>query len=617
MTVAAARHSVHSTSLAQAPPAPKRLAGLLPASWFGWPNAAILLLALVLRIVGLTWGFPHSFHVDEAHVIYLTDQLAQRFLDNGSLHPQASSYGALPFYLLALAAAAAEQLLAWLELLLPLPFDSAPILYVARLGAALASAATVGLTMQLTTRLFDAHAARWAGLLLAVSLLPVREAHFGAVDSLQVAFILITLLLAARPGPPTYHNFILIGLAAALALSVKVGAFLVVFPILCAFLARLPAPAAPITRVRRLATIVAHSGPLLAGGLTAVLVWLAINPYAVLDPAAYFDLDRNDSLRTQSLVVSGSLRVLYTLQFEGTPAFLYVVTNWLRYGLGLPLTALTLAGVGYSAWRLWTQRSSGARAGQPRAWFADAFVLTWLLAFGLFAGGSFAKFIRYGLPIIPPLCILGGRLLARLWSGRLSPAWPASPRAWLRPATRLLLGGLVGAALLHTLAFLSIYLQPDTRLRAAAWIQQNIRPGASILVEKDEGLLLHKAELEYGLTGFDWRIWSPYEVDGVDSVRYQAPIVSAARTQDYLDRLLTSDYIIIGDSWADRFAAAAAQYPAQAAFYARLFDGRAGYRLTETIRPIPQFGPFTWDDRGAELTFRLFDHPAVYVFERE
>jgi len=584
---------------------------------------AVLLLALLLRLVGLTWGFPHSFNVDESHVVYLASQLAQRFAQTGSLDPQASSYGALPLYLLALSTALADQALAWLKTLMATPFDSAPMLYIGRLLAALSSTATVGLTMALAARLYrhptdeagGRRVALGSGLLLAICLLPVREAHFGTVDSLLVALMMLALLLGerlARRG--AWRDYALAGAAVALAMSVKIGAGLLAAPLLAAHLAQ--------TR-RQLNRPASWGIPqLLLCGLVVVGLWLALNPYAVLNPATYFDLDRNDSVRTQGLVVAGSLPVLYTAQFDGTPRFLYALTNWLRYGFGLPLTALSLAAVGGGFWRLWQARGRRPAAGKPHAiaptaserppaWFADAYILTWLLAYTVVAGGAYAKFIRYALPLAPPLCILGGRLLAAWWAG-----WhPAAPkRGWQTMSGRALALILAGAGLLHTLAYVQIYRQPDARLQAVSWIQQQAPAGASILVEKDEGLLLHKAESEYGLTGYNWRVWNPYEVDGVTSVRYLAPAVSPGQTAAYLDSLLTTDYVIVGNSWAERFTAAAARFPAQAAFYRRLFAGESGYRLVKTFRVIPQLGPWAWDDSGAELTFRLFDHPAVFIF---
>lgn len=583
----------------------------------------VLLLALFLRVVGLTWGFPHSFNVDESHVIYLASQLTQRFAQTGSLDPQASSYGALPLYLLALSTVLADQALAWLKTLIATPFDSAPMLYIGRLLAALSSTATVGLTMALAGRLYPHPAneaagrrvALGSGLLLAICLLPVREAHFGTVDSLLVALMMWTLLLGerlARRG--AWRDYALTGAAVALAMSVKIGAGLLAAPVLAAHLAQ----------TRRQFNRPASWGipQLLLCGLVVVGLWLALNPYAVLNPATYFDLDRNDSVRTQSLVVAGSLPVLYTAQFDGTPRFLYALTNWLRYGFGLPLTALSLAAVGGGFWRLWQARRgrpavvkshaiAPPESERPPAWFADAYVLTWLLAYTVVAGGAYAKFIRYALPLAPPLCILGGRLLADLWAG-----WrPGAPKlSWQTMSGRALALMIAAAGLLHTLAYVQIYRPPDVRLQAVSWIQQQAPAGASILVEKDEGLLLHKAESEYGLAGYNWRVWNPYEVDGVTSVRYLAPAVSPGQTASYLGSLLTTDYVIVGNSWAERFTAAAARFPAQAAFYRRLFAGETGYRLVKTFRVIPQLGPWAWDDSGAELTFRLFDHPAVFIF---
>jgi hypothetical protein len=173
------------------------------------------------------------------------------------------------------------------------------------------------------------------------------------------------------------------------------------------------------------------------------------------------------------------------------------------------------------------------------------------------------------------------------------------------------------ASLAFTTGYVGIYLQRDTRLVAADWVRENIPPGASVLVEKDEGIFMHEANELYGLDDRNWQVWNPYEIAGVTSDRYQAPQVSDAQTRAYLDGLLTTDYVILGSSWAERFRAGAARFPAQAEFYARLFAGEAGYRLVKTFQVYPQWGPFVWRDDAAELTFRLFDHPTVFVFKKE
>jgi hypothetical protein len=344
-----------------------------------------------------------------------------------------------------------------------------------------------------------------------------------------------------------------------------------------------------------------------------LLVWLALNPSVVLNPRIYFDLDNNASALAQWLVVRGDLSVLYTLQFENTTPYLYIVTNWLLWGMGLPLEVLALAGAAYSGWRLLhpvrsllTPASRGAELGATSS-FADAYLLSWLLAYFFVSGGWHAKFIRYALPLIPVLCILASRLLVDLWNRGKSVGHGFSTAVAVCT---------VSASLAYTAGYLQIYRQPDVRLTAANWVQRHIPPGASILVENDSGLFFHEAEKKYGLKGYTWKIWDPYEIHGVRGVRYQAPAVSEHQTRAYLGSLLITDYVIISTSWYERFTAAANRFPAQAEFYRRLFNGQAGYRLVQKFQRYPQLGPFSWRTDSSEITFRLFDNPTIYVFEK-
>jgi hypothetical protein len=348
----------------------------------------------------------------------------------------------------------------------------------------------------------------------------------------------------------------------------------------------------------------------------AAALWLALNPYVLLDPDIYFNLDRNDSLRTQNLVVQGKLPVLYTLQFVNATPYLYILTNLLRWGMGLPLEILALVGVGYSLWRLLGSlrfvgvTRSKVEHGEETARFADAYLLSWLGIYFFIVGSWYAQFVRYALPMIPVLCLLASRLLVDLWQrgGRIA-----------RGLSVGLTAGVFTASFAYTLAYSGIYREPDVRLATVAWLRANVPAGSSILVEKDEGLFFHRDEYRkaYGLSGYRWPVWNPYEIDGVKSVRYQAPAVSEGQTRAHLERLLTTDYIVISSFWRERFMAAAERFPAQVDFYQRLFSEQAGYHLVRTFSAQPKLGPFIWRDEPSEITFRLFDHPTIYIFERD
>ncbi|HEV8725295.1 MAG TPA: glycosyltransferase family 39 protein [Candidatus Binatia bacterium] len=591
-----------------------RIALASRVGWYAVGLGCSLVLALALRLVGLTWGFPHEFHIDEDLVINLTQRLMMQFKETGSLNPDSSSYGALPLYLLAVASAAAAQVISVTQTILPIPIHSAPPLYVARLLSAIESLATVWLTAELARRLFGRSVALLTALFLGICLLPVREAHFGTVDTLLGALISLTLLLGeqiTRRG--LWKDYVKVSVALALAAATKIVALLVLAPIALAHawkqIHRPESSAARAGWSRRLL-------PLIATVTLVAALWLALNPYVLLDPDIYFNLDRNDSLRTQNLVVRGKLPVLYTLQFLNETPYLYIVTNLLRWGMGLPLEMLALAGVGYSLWHLLGSlrffgiaRSKAEHSAETTA-FADVYLLSWLLIYFFFMGSWYAQFVRYALPLIPVLCLLASRLVVDLWQrgGRVA-----------RGLSGGLTAGVFTASLAYTLAYSGIYREPDVRLATVAWLRGNVPAGSSMLVEKDEAIFLHRSEYRkaYGLTDYRWQIWNPYEVDGVKSIRYQAPAVSDARTRAHLASLLITDYIVISRMWCERFMSAAAQFPAQADFYRRLFSEQAGYHLVRTFSADPKLGPFIWRDEPSEITFRMFDHPTIYIFARD
>jgi 4-amino-4-deoxy-L-arabinose transferase-like glycosyltransferase len=592
--------------------------------WYFIGLGIILLLALALRLTGLTWGFPHIFNVDEQHTVSLAKNLAERFVNSGSLDPHDSSYGALPLYLLAVGTAVASQVLTWLKVLLTVPFNSAPMVYVGRLLSAIESAATVWLTAELAHRLYGRAVALLSALFLAISLLPVRESHFATVDTLLVALMALALLLGEKIAVRgTWRDYIAVGVSIALAIAVKVVAVLLLMPVLVAHFEnqrrkRGSQVQQSIGQYSNYNTSkprwTTHLSRLLITGVIIAALWLVMNPYALINPNSYFDLNNNGSILTQSLVVRGKLPVLYTLQFTGTTPYLYAVTNWLYWGMGLPLEIMALAGIGYSLWYLlrsgffYMAGNKGTREREIIS-FADAYLLSWFLVYFITTGSWFAKFIRYALPLLPVLCLLASRLLVDLWQ---------KGRCVVRVISVVLGISIVGASLAYTVGYAQIYRQTDIRLTAISWMKSHIPADASILVENDKALYLHdkKYRESIGLTNYSWRVWNPFEIDGVRSVRFQAPNVSEAQTRVYLDRLLTTDYIVISSYWKERFTIAAPSFPAQADFYYRLFNGQSGYRLIRTFSMYPKLGPIVWHDDASEVTFRTFDHPTIYVFER-
>jgi hypothetical protein len=49
---------------------------------------------------------------------------------------------------------------------------------------------------------------------------------------------------------------------------------------------------------------------------------------------------------------------------------------------------------------------------------------------------------------------------------------------------------------------------------------------------------------------------------------------------------------------------------------AETLAGRLGFELIKTFKVYPKLFGYEINDDSAELSFRLFDHPRVYIFKR-
>src|SRR5205823_2407245 len=136
----------------------------------------------------------------------------------------------------------------------------------------------------------------------------------------------------------------------------------------------------------------------LAAGAATFLGFFLFEPYAVLDPATYLR-----DLGEQNVIISGRYDVPYTRQFVGTLPLVYQAKNLLGWGLGPLLGGLALVGLAVAVWRAFRRRRA-----------VDILLLSWVLPYLALLASYEAKFMRYTLPIVPPLLIFGAALLADL-----------------------------------------------------------------------------------------------------------------------------------------------------------------------------------------------------------
>ena len=542
---------------------------------------AVLVLALALRLKGVTYGLPYSFvNADESTVLPKAFAAAR-----GHLNPQFFFYPSLYFYLVAavyVPAAAAWWLLGNGNLLATTSFvtDPGPYFLLGRLLSVAMGTASVYLVYRLGRDAFGRAPGLVAALLFAVAPLHVAYSHMAVTDVTAVALSLLALVLlqqaAIRGGEAgggvrlgeagaggaaeereavgtaavrkaARRRLILGAVVAGLATSTKYNLGMLV----------LPATVAAVYACRP------EAGRRTAEGARVTLVWMRLlvlrvyapmalafvlaSPFVVLDAPHFL----SDFVRQSRIMDKG------WLGFEHVGnGFWYNLTPNLTGAIGAVLVVLGIAGLGWAFWR------------RTRL---DWMIAPYSIAYFVYIGTWKELADRYLLVIVPLVILLAARfcieVAGRRWRGR-------------RVAAPLVAAALVVAFVLPlraSIAFDRGLSGNDTRALAKEWIQANVPAGSLVAVENYGPPLVPEAALEH------------YRDAGLDPVAYglvrlKVPLPGTPeRTRD-LDRLRDDgvEYVVVSSRVRDRVLAAPEVYPTVVEFYRRL-DAEA--ELVKEFRP--------------------------------
>ena len=208
--------------------------------WAYGAALCVLALATALRLWGIRWGLPDethlfSYHPDEFHSLRGALALAA-----GDPNPHFFNYGSLYLYLVAIVCLWHDAVLGGADLLGALlkgetaHAEMAAWVLNARLIVVACAVATVGVAWAAGRRLAGPAGGVIAALLIALLPMHVLHSHYATVDVPQALFIALCLWFTLRlAAEPTRRHYLLAGLAAGLAASVKYnGALVILAPLL-------------------------------------------------------------------------------------------------------------------------------------------------------------------------------------------------------------------------------------------------------------------------------------------------------------------------------------------------------------------------------------------------
>ncbi len=285
---------------------------------------------------------------------------------------------------------------------------------------------------------------------------------------------------------------------------------------------------------------------------------------------------------------------------------LYWFTNLLWWGLGPALEMLGLVGV---IWLLLKR--------DRRATVVAAFPIIYFLV----AGRTIAPMIRYSLPLAPALAIAAGVLAAE---------WMRRPR-WRNVAIALV-GLTVVTTGLYAVAYMNVFRQPDSRLEASKWLMGNVPENTKILVEPSHNTPPVGGYLTAPNFNNDYVLWGGtnrreaererkdyYHLYTFDAYKYlYADRYDDTEKRRYIDsRLGLADWIVMDDTFKIFYEHL--QDPENAVVkqhYDDLLSGKLGFTVVKTFKTYPRIFGIDINDDAAEMTFKLFDHPRVFILRR-
>lgn len=404
--------------------------------------AAVLIVAAILRYWALGHGIPYAVGVDEPEIV----ERALNMMRSGSLNPNGFfDYPTLSIYLQFVVSVAHFLGGAVAGKWQSLGDATIPSFYWwGRFVFATIGIATVFLTFQAGLRWGGRHALLAAGL-LAVMPLHVTYSHYVLADTPLVFFTTLTLLLSlVAHEKNTTTAFVVAGLSAGLAASVKYnGGLAILLPMVACWMTR-PARSSRLVRI-------------LFIGLASLVAFGLTSPYTILDLPRFLDAFAR-----------------LTGEFRNNPSIAepiwIVYLKHLRLSFGWP--ALLLAGAGLVLGLVRALRGPG-----HVRW---AMVLIFTVVYFTVVVRQKLVFARYLLPIVPMLCLVaacavvsGVGLLRRFEIRR-------APRTALIVA--LTLAALMPPAL-RSIQYDRMVARHGTEDLAYDWINANLPKGANIVLE--------------------------------------------------------------------------------------------------------------------------------------
>ena len=438
-----------------------------------------------------------------------------------------------------------------------------------------------------------------AALLYAISVLPIQLSHFFSVDSFTQFFGWLAIYFALR-----FHldsrkkiSILFSGVFCGLAMASKISGVLFL-PLVTVLLFRFQDLTLPITfqSIRKLffqTFLIA----VVWGWFTYFTLRLA-SPYYFAD-SNFFHLALHPKFLANLKELQGwnNPNIWFPPGVQWASAsVLMPIKNIIFYGLGVPFALFAALGLIFLIRRMW-------KWSLEKPFFL---IMTgWTVAFLIYYSFQYVKTMRYLQPIYPVFAIFAGFGIYHLSIFIIN--FFVKSKSFHIMLSVLIFTNLL-MVLIWPLAFLSIYIQPHSRIQASDWVYRNLPQDSTLAKEHwDDGIPFGKMPINKKFQGVELAVFNQD---------------TAKKMQVLNEQLAQTDYYILSSNRAWKSISDAPQkYPLMSKFYSDLFANKTNFRLINEFHSYPSLRylgiPIDFDDSNAEEAFTVYDHPTVYVFEKK
>lgn len=407
-------------------------------------------LGLGLRLWKIGHGLPHFYYGDEGLVTYLSLNLGGGDLNpHHFIHPHLYYYLCFLVDLVYILGGLATGIFrvpsdAW-QLYLK---DPTVFYLMGRSVSVVLGTLTIPLTFSIGKKVFNGKAGLAGAFFLAFAFIHLQWSPIVYMDVPFTFFVVLAFLFAfsaMEKGELRY--FILAGLVSGFAMSTKYqGLPTLLWGPLAGFLFALKKKTNPYLEILGKRTLLFF--------LFFILGFTAGTPYWILD----FPEFKNHMIWDWVYFRTGGKG---QLGLDGEWNWFYYLFRTLPPGLGLPLWAISLAGMGRLALRL--DRNS-------------LFFVSFPFLYFLISGSASIGQSKYAMPLVPFLCLAGGFFLKEILSKRMGPEKKGF--SWALAALSVL---VILPSFLSGVRYNYLKIFPDTREVAYAWVKEHVGSDQKIL----------------------------------------------------------------------------------------------------------------------------------------